>query len=141
MPAINPPRIEILDESVSQGRVTRVNFTGAGVVATVSGELATITASGAAGAPVMFSWEIDLGVGRRSGTFDMTGLAGLTAGKIVTVVQTASAISSKGNARDEPEMDMITATGYVVDAATIRVYWFAPSVVVGNYIFGYSVNG
>lgn len=46
---INPPRIEILDEGVSQGRVTRVDFTGSGIAATVVGELATVnsTAGGA----------------------------------------------------------------------------------------------
>ena len=49
MPIINPPRIEILDEGASQGRVTRMDFTGSGIAATVAGELATInsTAGGA----------------------------------------------------------------------------------------------
>jgi hypothetical protein len=49
MSVTNPPRIEILDEGVSQGRVTRVDFTGAGVVASVAGELATVTISGGGG--------------------------------------------------------------------------------------------
>ncbi len=49
MPVINPPRIEILDEGVSQGRVTRIDFTGSGIAASVSGESATVnsTAGGA----------------------------------------------------------------------------------------------
>lgn len=83
----------------------------------------------------------DLGAGRSSGTFDITGLSGLTADKVVSVVQTAGAIASKGNARDEPEMDLISATGYVVNATTIRVYWRAPGIVVGNYEFGYWTSG
>lgn len=82
----------------------------------------------------------DLGRSDREGTFDITGLAGLTPGKVVNVVQTAAQIASRGDARDEPEMDLITATGYVVDAATIRVYWHAPSVVVGTYAFAYAVS-
>ena len=82
----------------------------------------------------------DLGTSNSSGHFDLTGLSGLTAGKDVLVVQTAQPIASKGNARDEFEMDNIEATGYVVDAATIRVYWHAPSVVVGIYAFAYQVS-
>lgn len=83
----------------------------------------------------------DLGTARSSGKFDITGLAGLTIDKVVTVMQTAAQVASKGNARDEGEMDLVQATGYVVDAATIRVYWWAPSIIVGDVAFGYSVNG
>lgn len=83
----------------------------------------------------------DLGVARRSGTFDITGLAGLTIDKVVNVVQTAAAIVSKGNARDEPEFDQIRLTGYVAAADTIRCYWSAPGVVVGIYAFSYFVSG
>lgn len=82
----------------------------------------------------------DLGVGDQAGTFDITGLSGLSAGKPVMVMQTAAAISSKGDARDEPEMDAISVTGYVVDATTIRCYWNAPSIVVGDYAFAYLVG-
>lgn len=76
----------------------------------------------------------------QAGTFDITGLSGLTAGKNVVVVQTAQAIASKGNARDEFEMSDIQLTGYVVDAATIRVYWNADDIVVGTYAFAYAVS-
>lgn len=82
----------------------------------------------------------DLGVSDRSGTFDITGLSGLTADKNVVVVQTAQAIASKGNARDEFEMDNIQLTGYVLSTTSIRVYWQAPNVVVGTYAFAYSVG-
>jgi hypothetical protein len=83
----------------------------------------------------------DLGAARSAGSFDVTGLAGLTAGKPVLVIQTAAAVASKGDARDEAELDQVKATGYVVDATTIRVYWQAPSVVVGDVAFGYAVSG
>ena len=56
--AVNAPaRIDIRDEGTSQGRVGAVDFTGTGVAASVSGDLATITISGsgfAAGATVAF---------------------------------------------------------------------------------------
>jgi Collagen triple helix repeat (20 copies) len=85
----------------------------------------------------------DLGAARRSGTFDITGLAGLTVDKPVLVIQTKAPISSKGDARDEPEMDMIVADGYVLSTTSIRVDWFsaAGSVVVGIYAFAYAVSG
>ncbi|HJQ60138.1 MAG TPA: hypothetical protein VJ890_24750 [Vineibacter sp.] len=98
-------------------------------------------AAGGGGGGAMTAIVKDLGAARRSGTFDITGLAGLTAGKVVTIVQTSAQVASKGNARDEFEMDPVHATGYVVDAATIRAYWAADSVIVGDVAFGYMVNG
>lgn len=82
----------------------------------------------------------DLGTARTSGSFDITGLSGLTAGKVVSVVQTCAAIASKGNATDEPEMDLIRLTGAVLNATTIRVCWQAQNFVAGEYAFAYSVS-
>ena len=80
-----------------------------------------------------------LGAARRSGTFDLTGLADLPIGHTVMVQHTAAAVPSKGHAQDEPEMDLVQATGYVLNATTIRVSWQAPSVVVGDVAFAYAV--
>jgi len=82
----------------------------------------------------------NLGVGRNAGTFDITGLSGLTADKLVSIVQSAAAVASKGNARDEAEMDLVRATGYVVNATTIRVYWHANGIIVGDVAFAYAVT-
>lgn len=95
---------------------------------------------GSAGSSIYQDFEKDLGTASCSGTFDITGLSGLTADKNVLIFQTAQAIASKGNARDEAEMDQIQLTGYVFDATTIRAYWWAPSVVVGTYEFAYKVS-
>jgi hypothetical protein len=83
----------------------------------------------------------DLGVARTSGTFDITGLSGLTTNKVVSIVQTAAPITSKGDARDEAEMDMINLTGYVVNTTTIRAFWQTQGVVVGTYAFAFAVSG
>jgi len=81
----------------------------------------------------------DLGAARRSGTFDVTGVSGLTGGAPVQVVQTAAAITSKGDAQDEPEMDQIVVTARALDATSFRAYWFsaAQHVVVGTYAFAW----
>jgi Collagen triple helix repeat (20 copies) len=96
---------------------------------------------GGGGGLTLTDFTKDLGVANRSGTFDITGLAGLTPGKNVIIVQTMQQISSKGDARDEPEMDLIRLTGYVFDATTIRADWLCESVVVGTYAFAYGVSG
>lgn len=88
----------------------------------------------------MVDFTQDLGVSDSSGTFDITGLSGLTVDADVTVVQTAQPIASKGNARDEFEMDAIQLTGYVLNSTTIRVYWWSPNVVVGIYAFAFAVS-
>lgn len=135
----NPSTVEVRDEGIGQGRAVVFDFTGAGITASVSGSVCTINV-GTTPSGAWNDFTKDLGVARRSGTFDITGLAGLAAGKVVDIRQTAAQIASKGNARDEPEMDQIELTGYVVDATTIRVYWCAPNVVVGTYAFAYIVG-
>lgn len=101
----------------------------------------TLNASGGGGGGSYTDFTKNLGASRRSGTFDITGLSGLTPDKVVSIVQTAAQIASKGNARDEPEMDLIRLTGYVVDANTIRAYWNASGVVVGDYAFAFMISG
>lgn len=98
-----------------------------------------LVVSGAA--PAYTAFTKDLGAAKRSGTFDITGLSGLTADKVVSIVQTAAPIASKGDARDEAEMEHINVTGYVVNATTIRAYWHAFGVMVGTYAFAYLVSG
>jgi len=99
-----------------------------------------LPASGGAGL-TFTDFTKDLGTARTSGTFDVTGLAGLTIGKDVALWQTAQPIVSKGNSRDEFEMDDIQLTGYVFAADTVRAYWNAHgSTVVGTYAFAYQVS-
>lgn len=141
MGVVNPTFCEIRDEGASQGVARILDFTGTGVTASISGGVATINVPGGGGSPTPWSaFTKDLGTASRSGTFDITGLSGLTSNKPVDIIQTAAAIASKGDARDEPEMDLIRLTGYVVDSATIRAFWHAPSVVVGTYEFAYMVG-
>lgn len=77
-----------------------------------------------------------------SGTFDITGLSGLVTGKPVLVFQAAGPYTGKGDREDEAEMDLVTATGYVLNATIIRVYWTTPvsnGPISGNIKFNYIV--
>lgn len=105
------------------------------------GDQTWATPSGGGGSATLTDFTANLGVARRSGTFDIMGLSGLTADKNVLVMQSAQPIASKGNARDESEMDHIRVTGYVLNTTTVRCYWDAPSVVVGSYNFAFLVGG
>ena len=55
MGVTNPTRIEVLDESSTQGLVSRIDFTGAGVSATVTGPTATVNIAGGAGGDIAMS--------------------------------------------------------------------------------------
>ena len=120
-----------------EGSSARTVVIGDQIAATITNKSLT-DIEGSIGVPTNVT--VDLGKARRSGTFDITGLSGLTVDKNVVIVQNGLPITSKGNARDELEMDNIQATGYVLDAATIRVLWNAGNVVVGSYNFSYQVS-
>jgi hypothetical protein len=122
-------------------RVTTLAITGGSGAGGVQGPPGPPGDQGPVGAAaIRVSIIKDLGAGASSGHFDITGLSGLTVGKDVDVRQTAQPIASKGNATDEPELDSIVATGIVTSASTIRVYWRATSVVVGEYAFSYAAG-
>lgn len=55
MPVTNPTRIEILDEGTTQGLVSRIDYTGAGVSASVTGPTATVNIAGGAGGDIAMS--------------------------------------------------------------------------------------
>lgn len=98
-------------------------------------------AQGAQGAPggggAWTSFTQNLGTAARSGRFTLTGLTGLTVGEVREVVQTSAAISTKGDATDEPELDMIQLLGKPTSTTELQVTWIAPSVVVGTYAFAW----
>ena len=144
MSVVNPSLVDVRDEGTSQGRVTAINFAGAGVTAAVSGTVATVTIAGGGGGLTLTEVEVNLGAkARYSGSFDITGLSGLTPNAQVLIVQKAAAYTSKGDRQDEAEMDQVHCTGYVVDAATIRAYWTCMlhgGPMIGNVKFGYAVS-
>lgn len=91
---------------------------------------AWVSAGGGGAGLTLSVFEQDMGnVAVYGGNFQITGLSGLTANKPVLVHQAPGPYTGKGTLQDEPEMDMVFATGYVVNATTIQVYW-----VVGPHL-------
>lgn len=88
--------------------------------------------------------EVDIGVTPLfSGSFDITGLTGLTDNKPVHIWQAAAAYTNKGSLPDEAEMDQVRATAFVLNATTVRVYWVvdrANGPVAGNIKFNYWIG-
>lgn len=139
MPIKPANTLQIKDEGVSQGFIRALDFVGASIAVTVSGTTGTITASAAGGTSAWTKFTQSVGVARRSGTFDITGLSGLTTDNVIEVVQTSDAVASKGNARDEPEMDQIVVTAFALGTTSFRATWFSANgaVVVGTYAFAW----
>jgi hypothetical protein len=87
--------------------------------------------------------ELNLGAApnaRRGGHVQITGLAGLTAGKPVLIQQAAGPYTGKGTRADEAEVDMLTLAAKVLNATTIDVYWQSKNRVRGNFKFNYLVS-
>lgn len=124
------PTSTLTDDGVSVIQVSGV----------IAGRWRKLSGATAPAGTSMTDFTADLGTGRSSGTFDVTGLPAMTVGKNVAIWQTAQAIASKGGARDELEMDNIQATGYVLSSTSLRAYWHAPAIVTGIYAFAFTVG-
>jgi hypothetical protein len=93
---------------------------------------------------VLTEYEADLGYpAKYAGSFDITGLSGLVAGRQVLVQQKAAAYTGKGTLTDESELDQVSANGYAVNDTTVRVFWNCVppgGPVCGNVKFGFAVS-
>lgn len=93
------------------------------------------------GSVSVFTVEKDLGTpAKTSGSFQITGLSGLTPGKQVIISQAAGPYTGKGNLADEAEMDSVTVSGYVLNSTTIQCYWNSRYLVGGNFKFNYFIQ-
>ena len=73
-----------------------------------------------------------------SGTFNITGLSGLTPGVVVMVNLSPDQSSITGDfSYDVIEMDPIIATGICISTSTIQVNWSCLTGVLGSYNFNY----
>jgi hypothetical protein len=73
-----------------------------------------------------------------NGNFLITGLSGLTTGKIVFVEQAGQRANSTQT--DSVEWDQIQATGIVLNSTTIQINWGCMTVVANSWTFNYWIG-
>lgn len=110
------------------------------VVQAIGADIKALFAAGA-GRPVITSAEVNLGYPlRRSGTFQITGLAGLTVGKPVQIALARGPYTGKGTLAGEESMYPGQINAAVTAAGTITAS-FAFSCRIGGIIkFNYSIG-
>ncbi len=89
----------------------------------------------------MTTVEVDLGaIAQDSGSFQITGLSGLTIGASVLIMQAPGPYTGKGDLADEAE-EMVMANAYVLNANTIQAYWSGinNASISGNIKFMYKI--
>ena len=121
MPVTNPSLIDVRDEGTSQGRVYALNFTGAGVTATVSGLVGTVNIPGGG---VGASWtvvEANLGSASWRGKFTVIDASVSPTSKII-IQQAPGPYTGKGTRADEAEMDFISCFA-VPGSGQFDVHW------------------
>jgi hypothetical protein len=137
-----------LDELSAPTDVTTLNAstTAHGLLPKLPGGTSTfLRGDGAYAAPTaalaLTTTEVSLGsTARRSGKVQITGLAGLTAGKPVLIQQAVGPYTGKGTRADEAEMDALTLSAAVLNATTIDIYWTSRFQVRGNYKVNFLVS-
>lgn len=121
----------VQDEGVDLTARTKINFTGAGVTATDSGVVTTVTIPGAAGA----SWttvEANLGSSATwRGTFTITDASISSTSKVI-VLQAPGPYTGKGTRADEAEMDQITCIAFP-GTGSATVYWRTQTMLATTF--------
>jgi hypothetical protein len=139
MPLTSPPLIEVRDEGVSQGYVSTIDAVGAGVVASVSGNVGTLTISGGGGgALTVTETEVDFGTTpTRDKQFSVTD-AGIGAASKILISESGKAAT--GRVAGDSQWDSI-ACAALPAAGSMTVYCVAsPGPVVGKRKLQYVIG-
>ena len=137
MPLNNPPII-VQDEGTTQGAVNTINFTGSGVTATVSGNVATISVTSGSSSATIYQIEIDFGLSpTRSKTFTIID-SNVNAGSFLIITQSGAAAT--GRQADENEMDPIVFSGTPATGQFILNANALNGPVAGKYKVNYMIG-
>lgn len=120
-----------------------VSFSPTGTIAAtdVQSAIAEVASEASSGGLSLTEIEVDLGSpAMRSGSFQITGLSGLSAGRPVLITQSNGPYTGKGNLADEAEMDQVSVTGKTTSTTAIQCYWTSSAPVLGNFKFAYVVG-
>lgn len=136
MPLNNPPII-IQDEGTTQGAVNTINFTGTAVIATVSGNVATISVT-SGGSSSITEVEVDFGTSpTRTKTFVVVDASVSTGSKLVI---SQSGHAATGRQADENEMDPIIFSGTPGSGQFTLIANALVGPVAGKYRANYTVG-
>jgi hypothetical protein len=122
------PHVVVKDEGTQQGIANTLNFTGAGVSATVSGSTATVNIAGG-GSLTVTNIEVDLGAPSFAGRFIITD-AGITALSVLLVWQAPGPYTGKGNNADEAAMAPVQIIAAIPDVGAAVIHWQTPPMIV-----------
>lgn len=76
----------------------------------------------------------------KGGTFDLTGLSGLSGFQGVRAYQSSVPGSGKGFRTDCAVMEQLSIVAVIVNDTTLRFHWTAPCFVGGNFNFVYQIR-
>ena len=135
----SPPGVRVQDEGALQGRATTVNFTGAGVTATVSAGTATVNVPGGGGGGFTgVEVEIDFGsIAVWDATFTITDATISATSKIII---THSGNAATGKEADENEMDNLVCTPRPTAGSFDLFCSGVPGAVEGKFKLFYAVG-
>lgn len=123
---------------------TNLNFIGFTIADNAGNDSIDITAPAGGGTTIfsLASATVDLGaIPIMSGSFQITGLAGLVPGTDVLVIQAVGPYTGKGTLADEAE-DQISISGTVLSATVIQCYFESINgPISGNLKVLYAVSG
>jgi hypothetical protein len=136
MPLFNPP-IRIDDEGALQGYVNEVNFVGAGVVASVTGAIATVTISGGgSGSFAITQVEVDFGASPVGyGEFTVIDAA-IVPTSLIIVTQDGG--RPTGRDADENEMAPFAVNAEPGTGSFLLRCIPLEGVVTGTFLFNYT---
>lgn len=135
MSVINPTLVDIQDEGVSQGRAVAVNFTGAGVTASISGFTATVNIPGGSGSGATGTAVLDFGAFPGTGDTKVvvTGQAGILAGSIVNAW--IRPVATADHTADEHILEPIRViAGLIVPGTGFTIYGINANPLLGEPI-------
>lgn len=138
-----PPKIlELRDEGVFKGKIGVLDAVGAGVTASVVGNVGTLTIPGGGGGGGSFTI-VEANLGSSPAWRGLFTFADATVIKtsVITIMQAPGPYTGKGSLEDEAEMDPLWCIAYCLIDGTVTVRWqtmpqYAPFVQGQSDNFG-----
>jgi hypothetical protein len=115
----NPYRIDLRDEGTSQGRISALNCTGAGVSCSVAAGVGTLNAAGGAGSANVVQVEVDFGAaGDTTASAVVTGQAWVSGTSVIVCSPTMFATADRDDGDEDAIVEGLTVGAHTRVAGT-----------------------